>query len=222
MKKKVIFALMPLFLIMVAVGGFLFWTSKRTTVIEVDNWNEQGEKFFLCDIKVSNCSKWQDYVFFVPEEEDAFLNEITKHTGYLGMRNFPHLGIADNPSYYFYFNNGIFAVEQWNAGYQLNPCMTIYSGIDYKYPSPGSWDPLNSPRSEMGELTFDEFFGTYEDALWFYGRFDEDTVICDPERQTITVSVYDNRKDEMCADRRIVIDFLEKTVEEVVEGDEKN
>ena len=222
MKKKVVLALIPLFLIILSVGGFLLWQRERTTVIEIGNWNKQGDQFFLCDIKVVNFADKTDYIFFVPEDEEAFLDEMEQHIGYIGTHNFPHLGIVDNPSYYFYFNNGIFAVEQWNAGYKLRPCMTIYSGIDYKYPSPGSWDPLNSPRSEMGELTFDEFFGTYEDALWFYGRFDEDTVICDPERQTITVSVYDNRKDEMCADRRIVIDFLEKTVEEVVEGDEKN
>lgn len=216
MKKKLVFAFTPLLLIVIAVGIFLFWPREKTTVIEIANWNRQGEKFFLCDINVSNYNNRRDFVFFVPEDEDAFLNEIKQHIGYLGMRNFPHLGIVDNPSYYFYFNNGIFAVEKWNAGYQLNPCMTVYSGIDYQYPSPGSWDPLSPSQGERDKPTFDEFFGTYEEAMWFYGRFDEDTVVCDPERQTITVSVYNTRKDEMCADRRIVIDFKEKTVEEIV------
>lgn len=222
MKKKVVLSLIPLFLIIFAVGGFLLWQRERTEIIEIENWNKKGEKFFLCDIKVTTWSKRTDCVFFIPEDDEAFLRGMEQHIGYIGIHNFPHLGIVDNPSYYFYFNNGIFAVEQWHAGYNLRPCMTVYSGIDYQYPSPGSWDPLSPSQGERGKPTFDEFFGTYEEAMWFYGRFDEDTVVCDPERQTITVSVYNTRKDEMCADRRIVIDFKEKTVEEIVEGDEKN
>lgn len=220
--KKIVLVFIPLVLSIIAVGGFLLWKRERTTIIEVENWNKKGEEFFLCDIKVSSCNKGYDYVFFVPEDEASFLNEVEQHTGYLGMYNFPHLGIMDNPARYFYFNNGIFAVEKWNAGYQLNPCMTIYSSMQYQYPAPGDWYPENSIDAEQNWLTFDEFFGTYEEALWFYGRFDENTVVCDPERQTITVAVYDKRKDEICSDRKIVIDFKEKRVDEVVEESEEN
>lgn len=224
MKKKVVFALIPLFLIVLAVGGFLFWKRGRTIRIQVVSWDEKEESFVLCDIKVKNYDDGYTDVFFIPEDEDAFLTEIKQHVGYLGVYNFPYLGKADNPSSFFYFNNGIFSVQKWNAGYLLTPCMTRYrssDGEDFQYPSPGQWRPENSQGGNTMK-TFDEFFGTYDEIMWFYGRFDEDTVACNPEEKTITVAVYDLRNNKICSDRKVVIDFANKVVDEVMEETEEN
>lgn len=72
MKKKVVLALIPLFLIILSVGGFLLWQRERTTVIEIGNWNKQGDQFFLCDIKVVNFADKTDYIFLYRKMKKLF------------------------------------------------------------------------------------------------------------------------------------------------------
>ncbi len=223
-KKKVVLMLLPLVLVVVGVGLLLFVYRGKTVSISVSNWNGSGE-FELCDIETTYYEMVSDSCWFIPKDEEAFVEFVTNHEGYLGDGNFPWNGIMDNPSQLLYYNNGIFAVMRSLADYVLTPCMTYYRTVVddtiyyLQYPSPGEWRPERSVDADLNEFSrgFEFVFGTYEEAMTsFYGYFDAETVYGDPENQTITVAVYDIRNEAMCQDRKVVIDFVSKTVYEVM------
>lgn len=225
MKKKTVLVLLPLVLVVVGVGVLLFVNRSKTVSIRVHNWNGSSEVFELCNIETTYYETDSVSCFFIPKDEEAFVEFVQNHEGYIGDKNIPWNGIKDNPSQLIYYNNGIFAIMRSLADYVLVPCMTSYSTVVdeeikyFQYPSPGEWRPQNTNEEKMNQFSgsFESVFGTFEDAVSsFYGYFDSDIVNVNSDIQTITVAIYDIKNETICQDRKVVIDFVNKTVYEVV------
>lgn len=217
MKKRILLIACPLAVAAIVLGIFLWTNRKITYEVSAGSWDNNGS-FVLCTIEVSSKNIDQ----FIPKDEQGFLKTAEAQVGYLGIRNYYLLGIRDNPCRMFYYNNGIYALMDWNdAVYQLRSCQARFSWFgkqnevkELVFPAPGEFDGTSTQEHDSRAIEeFELSFGTYEDAVqYFYSHLDDSTVSFDPEQQLIRCVPYDQYAWKMVTDGYIVIDFVNKEV----------
>jgi hypothetical protein len=217
-KKKILIIVLPILLLIIGVGVYLFVSRDKTSIIKVESWNDQGEYYELCETEIDYVSN--DCSYFLPSDVTGFFDEIQNKEDFIGIYKWD--GIEN--CYYFYWNNGIYAIRPWNQIYRLVSCVTTYESTSgegvYCYPAPGGRLPDNAWTADVSNesyYSFDDIFGDYEEAVErFYGFFSEDYVSLDDENQTITVTVYNSNKKAVADDRKVVLDFQNKKINEVM------
>ena len=220
MKKKLLI-IIPIILMLTGVGIFLFFCRDRRTTISVGNWDSSKADFTLCEIKTDFYTVDESYTLrFDPTDEESFLKESLRSEAYVREYQFPMVGSPDNPGYLFCYDEGLFSLTRFSGGevWYLTASVTKYDPEEepankFTYYTPGEYFPDNSELAEYNCLSFDEFFGNYEESVeCFYGLLSDAYVSFDQENQVIYVAVQDWYSQEIVDDRYVEIDFINKTV----------
>lgn len=224
MKKKLLI-IAPIIILMIGVGVFLFFSRDRKITIRVGNWDTSKADFILCEISTEFDYRDSSYERrFIPKDEETFLSDVKKSDFYIGESVFPRVGRLYNPGYLLYFDGGLFSLTRYIGGdvWYLTASITQYDpkndlGNIFTYYTPGEYAPDNSGQAEFNGLSFDEFFGNYEEAVNnFYGYLSDSYVSFDEENQVICVAVQDWYTREIVENKYVRIDFINKTVMHVV------
>lgn len=219
--KKLLIILLLVLIILTGVALFIFVFSPRN--ISVRKWNSTG-KFILASEKVSEYTEkkslWEIYTLFTVQDKKSFTMKCEKDSRYIGKRDTNFGGPGCKDSLLFYESDGIYALQDWDEGFELSPCCSVFFGDDdgdlYEYPAWVDYEPNRAQDEIMGP--FDENFGTYEEAVkTFYGYFSDKIVTLDDGKQIIKTKVFFYDTGKEATDRHVEIDFRNKTVKEIIE-----
>lgn len=216
MKRKVLFCMIPIVLIVIATIVFLAVNNNPITKISAYNWIGTDE-FVLCEVEAKSSDEDGYSVFFVPEDANSFINEIEANKGYLGNGMVSYLAVEDDNGYIFYYDDSLYSVMRWNEGFMLWSCGCDFVYFDddeygrYRYLSYIDYQPSNA-ESSGNYITFAESFNTYEKAFSFYGHLSERMVKFDDDRQQIRLRIYDTNNRIFVDDKCVCIDFNAKDV----------
>ena len=217
MKKRILLLICPIVLLTVGVGIY-FWLNRELVYdVSAQSWQKNGS-FYLGTFSAETVNNSS----FIPKNSQEFIRQAESSEAFIGSRNYPCLGIADNECRMFYYDDGIYALMFWGDNlYELLACKTNFSAYraaarNYAYPSPGEFYPkwegdCYTPENDYWD--FDYVFGTFEEAVeQFYGYFSEAVVSIDTENRIIRCHPYCYNTEQLDSGKWVIIDFTTKTV----------
>lgn len=226
MKKKLLIIILSVLLVVaVALAIVLSRKSgkKEETPfkeISVESW-DTGKLFVFGELEAKNVSYGSCFVpttFFYLEDKENFEKEILNHESYIGRGFIHYIGAIEENGWFFCYNDAIYGIMRWNAGYLLHSFRTRFSYVDsrdeyetYCYLSIVDYVPSNAYDSERN-FSFDEMHSSYEDFAAIYGQLSENVAKLDDENQIIYLRMYEFDTHELVNDKCVCIDFGIKDV----------
>ena len=229
MKKKFIVTIMLIAVLFLATGGWLCYQFRHSSfAVTCSSWLDSDRIFTLCELPEEDLTEYNKSCF-KPHNQELFLEQLTEMEEYIGSGVAYDTGVREEKVYFFTDGAEVFRlIDVAETGsYVLENCCAEYSGSGDGFyglwPTPTDVYPENSREWQWDPETRQEFCGTFDERYESYEalrdlfyRYYEDIAVCDDENETITISVYDVYHQQFAEDRKVVIDFREKTVLEVI------
>ena len=218
MKKRYFIGIMIAIALVVIAITMVVLSKKDNPLVKISvfSWDRTDE-FVLCEIE-GNGGGYDHSCQVYPKDKEAFIDIMKSHEGYLGNGFVSYMGGKDSNGYVFYYDDALFMVSEWNAGYILTAGVWDFTYFDadnnyyrYRYLTLANFNPSNS--SEPNNYTsFDESFISYEKQYSFYGHLSENVAKFDEEQHKIYLRIYDMEEYKMIDDKCVCIDFNAKDV----------